>query len=80
MLGNYEPCEKVPTPPYLAGDVVYKQGGVAAVLGRLITYQDATGDKTSYMLNLHGVPIKKWRELLMDGGKTGIWLDVQLED
>jgi hypothetical protein len=82
MLGTFTEQFKVEEPPYLEGDIVVKAEGETIRIGRLITYQNETGEKTHYMMNLHAVPALRLINALRHAEveKKTVWLDVSLDD
>ena len=89
FIANFVPCEKVPEPPYICGDVfaVTEDRGDPVCVGHVQTLQNHESKKvgeyedeaTTYHLKLIGIPVREWIKV-RDSNKEmkSIYLKVRL--
>ena len=85
FIGNFMPCEKVPEPPYIAGDIMATtdERGNPIKVGHVHTRDNETGE-TQYYLTLFGIPIGVWRKAIKEsdegGGRRSLFMRIKMED
>ena len=87
FIGNFQPSEKVPEPPFVDGDLmaVTEDRGDPVRVGHIWTVQnpdsrkigDYAADATQYQLKLIGLPVREWARVRFTDKKS-IYLKVRL--
>lgn len=82
LIGNFIPSEKIPEPEFIDGDIMARtdERGVKIKIGHIHTRDDAGGNAQYYM-QMFGIPIGQWRDLIskQGEGRSSLYLPITME-